>query len=226
MPIADYPITRINTRSPALTEGGWTVWSWQLAGPAYDSPLEPLTQEFWQAERNERLDYGIVLFSFDAQVQGDLLVFATRSLDRAPNPSRFSHLTVPEQLAMCRLLLKLNVPHVNILRSIRSGSARLALHRDLESVFDELVRPRRWAGGGYYRRLSKLEAVDPAQADNLGVGHCPRCKQMFTFTKGMDIRKAYRMDVETVFILGTCTRCRKVVVSAINPHFANPLLPL
>ena len=98
---------------------------------------------------------------------------------------------------------------------------RLDLFKELETAFEELVLPRKNEKGEFYRRLHKLEAFDPAQADSLGVGFCPRCKQRIAFRKGLDVMKAYRMDPETVFVFGTCSHCRKVVATAINPHFTN-----
>ena len=49
MLIGGYPITNIKCRASSLADYGYKVWYWQLEGSAYDCPLEPLTQEFWQA---------------------------------------------------------------------------------------------------------------------------------------------------------------------------------
>ncbi len=102
---------------------------------------------------------------------------------------------------------------------------RLDLFKELETAFAELVLPRKNEKGEYYRRLHKLEAFDTAQADSLGVGFCPRCKQRIAFGKGLDVMKAYRMDPETVFVFGTCSHCRNIVATAINPHFTNLWFP-
>ena len=121
---------------------------------------------------------------------------------------------------MYRVILRLNFPQVDILRSLQFED-RLDLFKELETAFAELVLPRKNEKGEYYRRLHNLEAFDTAQADSLGVGFCPRCKQRIAFGKGLDVMKAYRMDPETVFVFGTCRHRRKVVATAINPHFTN-----
>ncbi len=223
MLIGGYPITNIKCRASSLADYGFIVWYWQLEGGAYDCPLEPLTQEFWQAKQNARLAYGILLLTLDARAQGDLLILATQSLD-AIFDQRFGHLTIPQSLSLYRAILRLNFPQVEILRSLQFED-RLNLFKELETAFEELVMPRKNEAGEYYRRLHKLEAYDPAQADSLGVGFCPRCKQRIAFGKGLDVMKAYRMDPETVFVFGTCGNCQNAVATAINPHFTNLWFP-
>ncbi len=66
MLISGYPITNIKCRASSLADFGYKVWYWQLEGDAYDCPLEPLTQEFWQAKQNARLACGIFLLNLDA----------------------------------------------------------------------------------------------------------------------------------------------------------------
>ena len=197
-------------RASSLADYGYKVWYWQLEGGAYDCPLEPLTQEFWQAKQ-------------DARAPGDLLILATQGL-YATFDQGFGRLTIPQILSLHRTILRLSFPQVDILRSLQFED-RLDLFKELETAFAELVLPRKNEKGEYYRRLHKLEAFDPTQADSLGVGFCPRCKQRIAFGKGLDVMKAYRMDLETVFVFGTCSHCRKVVATAINPHFTNLWFP-
>ena len=219
MLIDGYPITRVKCRASSLADYGYKVWYWQLEGSAYDCPLEPLTQEFWQAKQNARLAYGILLLTLDARAPGDLLILATQSLDTTFD-QRFGHLSISKLLSLHRVILRLDFPQVDILRPLHFED-RLDLFKELETAFAELVLPRKNEVGEYYRRLHKLEAFDPAQADSLGVGFCPRCKQRIVFGKGFDVMKAYRMDRETVFVFVTCSNCRNVVATAINPHFTN-----
>jgi hypothetical protein len=223
MLIGGYPIKNIQCRASSLADFGYKAWYWQLEGGAYDSHLEPLTQEFWQAKQNARLAYGILLLSLDARAPGDLLILATQDL-YATFDQGFGHLTIRQVLSLYRAILRLDFPHVDILRTLQFED-RLDLFKELETAFEELVLPTRNEKGEYYRRLHKLEAFDPAQADSLGVVFCPRCKQKIAFGKGLDVMKAYRMDPETVFVFGTCNHCRKVVATAINPHFTNLWFP-
>jgi hypothetical protein len=223
MLIGGYPITNIKCRASSLADYGYKVWYWQLEGGAYDCPLEPLIQEFWQAKQDARLAYGILLLTLDAREPGDLLILATQGL-YATFDQGFGRLTIPQFLSLHRAILRLSLPQVDILRPLHFED-RLDLFKDLETAFAELVLPRKNEKGEYYRRLHKLEAFDTAQADSLGVGFCPRCKQRIAFGKGLDVMKAYRMDPETVFVFGTCSHCRDVIATAINPHFANIWFP-
>jgi hypothetical protein len=223
MLIGGYPIRRVKCRASSLVDYGYKVWNWQLEGGAYDSPLEPLTQEFWQAKQNARLAYGILLLTLDARAPGDLLILATQSLDMTFDQG-FGRLTIPQILSLYRAILRLSFPQIDPLRPLHFED-RLDLFQELETAFAELVLPRKNEKGEYYRRLHKLEAFDPAQADSLGVGFCPRCKQRIAFGKGLDVMKAYRMDPETVFVFGTCSHCWKVVATAINPNFTNLWFP-
>jgi hypothetical protein len=219
MLIGGYPITRVKCRASSLADYGYKVWYWQLEGSAYNCPLEPLTQEFWQAKQNARLAYGILLLTLDARAPGDLLILSTQGLDMTFDQG-FGRLTVPQILSLQRAILRLSFPQIDPLRSLQFED-RLDLFKELETAFAELVLPRKNEKGEYYRRLHKLEAFDTAQADSLGVGFCPRCKQRMAFGKGLDVMKAYRMDPETVVVFGTCSHCRMVVATAINPHFTN-----
>jgi hypothetical protein len=219
MSIGGYRITNVKCRASSLADYGYKVWYWKLEGAAYDCPLEPLTQEFWQAKQNARLAYGILLLSLDARAPGDLLILATQSLDMTFDQG-FGQLTIPQFLSLHRAILRISFPQVDILRPLHFED-RLDLFKELETAFAELVLPRKNEKGEYYRRLHKLEAFDTAQADSLGVGFCPRCKQRIAFGKGLDVMKAYRMDSETVFVFGTCSHCRNVVATAINPYFTN-----
>jgi hypothetical protein len=223
MMISGYPITRVKCRASSLADYGFKVWYWQLEDSAYDCPLEPLTQEFWQAKQNARLACGILLLNLDARARGDLLILATQGL-YATFDQGFGRLTIPQFLSLHRAILRLSFPQVDILRSLQFED-RLDLFKELQTAFEELVLPSKNEKGEYYRRLQKLEAFDTAQADSLGVGFCPRCKQRIAFGKGLDVMKAYRMDPETVFVFGTCSHCRKVVATAINPHFTNLWFP-
>jgi hypothetical protein len=219
MMLSGYPIKNIKCRASSLTDYGYKVWCWQLEGSAYDCPLEPLTQEFWQAKQKARLAYGILLLTLNARAPGDLLILATQGL-YATFDQGFGRLTIPQFLSLHRAILRLSFPQIDPLRSLHFED-RLDLFKDLETAFEELVLPRKNEKGEYYRRLHRLEAFDTAQADSLGVGFCPRCKQRIAFGKGLDVMKAYRMDPETVFVFGTCSHCRKVVATAINLHFTN-----
>jgi hypothetical protein len=136
----------------------------------------------------------------------------------------FGHLTIPQFLSLYRAILRLGFPQIELLRSLQFED-RLDLFKELETAFAELVLPKRNEKGEYYRRLHKLEAFDSAQADSLGMGYCPRCKQRIAFGKGLDVMKAYRMDTESVFVFGTCSHCRNVVATAINPYFTNLWFP-
>jgi len=136
----------------------------------------------------------------------------------------FGRLTIPQSLSLQRAIFRLSFPQVDPLRSLQFED-RLDLCKELETAFAELVLPRKNEEGEYYRRLQKLEAFDTAQADSLGAGFCPRCKQRIAFGKGLAVMKAYRMDLETVFVFGTCSHCRNVIATAINPHFTNLWFP-
>ncbi len=182
MLIGGYPITNIKCRASSLADYGYKVWYWQLEGGAYDCPLEPLTQEFWQVKQNARLAYGILLLNLDARAPGDLLILATQGL-YATFDQGFGHLTIPQILSLHRAILRLGFPQVDILRPLHFED-RLDLFKELETAFEELVLPRKNEEGEYYRRLYKLEAFDTAQADSLGVGFCPRCKAEDCFWKG------------------------------------------
>ena len=221
--INGYPIKNIRCRASSLADFGYKVWCWQLDGDAYDCPLEALTQEFWQAKQNARLACGILLLNLDARARGDLLILATQSL-YATFDQGFGRLTIPQVLSLYRAILRLGFQHMDILRTLQFEEC-LDLFKELETAFEELVLPSRNEKGEYYYRLHKLDAFDPAQADSLEVGFCPRCKQKIAFGKGLDVMKAYRMDPETVFVFGTCSHCRKVVATAINPHFTNLWFP-
>jgi hypothetical protein len=221
--INGYPIKNIRCRASSLADFGYKVWYWQLEGNAYDCPLKPLTQEFWQAKQNARLAFGILLLNLDTRAPGDLLILATQDL-YATFDQGFGRLTIPQVLSMYRVILRLGFPQVDILRTLQFED-RLDLFRELETAFEELILPRKNEAGEYYRRLYKLEDFDPTQAGILGVGFCPRCKQRITFGKGLDVMKAYRMDAETVFVFGTCSHCRNVIATAINPHFTNLWFP-
>lgn len=221
MPVGGYPITNIRSRVHDLVDYGYRVWSWQLEGPAYECPMEPLRQEFWEEqEQEERLASGVLLPSLDEQAPGDLLILVTQSLI-GPFDGGFSHLKVDQLWALQRVLLKLDFPQISLLRSIRSRFDRHLLLKELESSFISWVLPRMAEEGIHYRRLQKLEISDPTQTDSLGVGHCTRCQQKITYGNGIHVLKAYRMDPETVFILGTCNQCQKVIATAINPYFTN-----
>jgi hypothetical protein len=219
MLIGGYAITNIKCRASSLADYGFKVWYWQLEGGAYDCPLEPLTQKFWQAKQNARLAYGILLLTSHERAAGDLLILATQDL-HASFDQGFGHLTIPQFLSIYRAILRLDFPQVDILRPLHFED-RLDLFKELETAFEELVLPRKNEKGEYYRRLYKLEAFDTEKAESLGVGFCPRCKQRIAFVKGLGVMKAYRMDPETVFVFGTCSHCRNVVATAINPHFTN-----
>jgi len=223
MLISGYPITSVKCRASSLVDYGYKVRYWQLEGGAYDCPLEPLTQEFWQAKQDARLAYGILLLTLDARAPGDLLILATQGF-YATFDQGFGYLTIPQFLSLHRAILRLDFPQVDILRPLHFED-RLDLFKELETAFEELVLPRKNEAGEYYRRLHELEAFDTAQADSFGVGFCPRCKQRITFGKGFDVMKAYRMDPKTVFVFGTCSHCRNVVATAINPHFTNLWFP-
>jgi hypothetical protein len=199
MLIGGYPITNIKCRASSLADYGYKVWYWQLEGSAYDCPLEPLTQEFWQAKQNARLACGILLLNLDARAPGDLLILATQGL-YATFDQGFGHLTIPQILSLYRAILRLGFPQVELLRSLQFED-RLDLFKELETAFAELVLPKRNEKGEYYRRLHKLEAFDTAQADSLGVGSCPRCKQRIAFGKGLDVMKGVSHGSETVFVL-------------------------
>lgn len=168
MLICGYPITNVKCRASSLADYGYKVWYWQLEGGAYDCPLEPLTQEFWQAKQDARLAYGILLLSLDARAPGDLLILATQGL-YATFDQGFGHLTIPQFLSLHRAILRTSFPQVDLLRSLQFED-RLDLFKELETAFAELVLPKRNEKGEYYRRLHKLEAFDTAQADSLGVG--------------------------------------------------------
>ena len=127
----------------------------------YDCPLEPLTRAFWQAKKNARLAYRILLLTSDARAPGDLLILASQDLDATFNQG-FGHLTIPQFLSLHRAILRLNFPQVDVLRSLQFED-RLDLFKELETSFAELVLPRKNEKGEYYRRLHKLEAFDNSQ---------------------------------------------------------------
>ena len=151
MLIGGYPIARIKCRASSLADYGYKVWFWQLDGAAYECPLGPLTQEFWQAEQNARLAYGILLLTLDARAPGDLLILATQDLD-ATFDQGFGHLTIPQFLSLHRAVLRTSFPQVDPLRSLHFED-RLDLFKELETAFAELVLPRKNEKGEYYRRL-------------------------------------------------------------------------
>jgi hypothetical protein len=180
--------------------------------------VQPLTQEFWETRKASRLAYGILLPTLDERVCGDLLIFATQPLALAIRQN-FGGLTVPQLRDLNSLILKLNLPQVVLLRSLKSESDRRHLFEGLERAFEELMLPRKNEQGEYYRRLQKLEPYDTTQAKSFGVGYCPRCDLRVAFRKGLDMMKAYRIDAEKIFVLGTCHSCQNIVTLSINPHF-------
>ena len=141
MLIDGYPITNIKCRASSLADYGYKVWNWQLEGGAYDCPLEPLTQEFWQAKQDARLAYGILLFTLDARAPGDLLILTTQGL-YATFDQDFGHLTIPQLLSIHRAILRLSFPQVDIVRPLHFED-RLDLLKELETAFAELVLPRK-----------------------------------------------------------------------------------
>lgn len=220
MSLDGYPITRINHRRSSLVHYGYKLWYWQLESGAYDCPMQPLTQEFWEIRKASRLAYGILLPTLDERVCRDLLIFATQPLALAIRQN-FGGLTVPQLCDLNSLILKLNLPQVTLLRSLKSEIDRLHLFEGLERAFEELVLPRKNEQGEYHRRLQKLEPYDSTQAKGFGVGYCPRCDMRVAFAKGLDVMKAYRMDAETIFVLGRCHHCQNVATLSINPHFSD-----
>jgi hypothetical protein len=220
MSLYGYPITRINYTRKSLADDGYKLWYWQLEDGAYDCPLEPLTQEFWRARKESRLAYGILLPTLDEREFGDLLILATQPLALSIRQN-FGGLTVPQLCDLNSLILKLNLPQVTLLRSLKSEIDRLHLFEGLERAFEELVLPRKNEQGEYYRRLQKLEPYDSTQAKGFGGSYCPRCDLRVAFGKGLDVMKAYRMDAETIFVLGRCHHCQNVVTLSINPHFSD-----
>lgn len=219
MSLEGFPITRIIYRRRSLADYGYKLWSWQLEGGAYDCPLEPLTQDFWKTRKGSRLAYGILLPTLDERVCGDLLILVTQSLSIAIR-QKFGGLTVTQLYDLHSLILKLNSPQVGLLRSLKTEIDRLYLFDGLETAFEELVLPRKNEEGKYYRRLHRLEPYDSTEAKGFGVGHCPRCDLRVAFGKGLDVIKAYRMDEETIFVLGACRHCQNIVTLSINRHFS------
>ena len=128
-----------------------------MEGGAYDCPLEPLTQEFWQAKQDARLAYGILLLSLDARAPGDLLILATQGL-YATFDQGFGHLTMPQFLSLYRAILRLGFPQIELLRSLQFED-HLDLFKELETAFAELVLPRRNEKGEYDRRLHKRDSM-------------------------------------------------------------------
>jgi hypothetical protein len=220
MSLDGYLITRINHRRRSLADYGYKLWCWQLEGGAYDCSLEPLTQEFWETEKASRLAYGILLPALDEKVCGDLLILATQLLALAGR-QKYGGLTVPQLYDLNSLILKLNFPQVTLFHSLKSESDRQQLFEGLERAFEELVLPRKYEQGGYYRRLHKIETYNTTQAKSFGVGHCPRCDLRVSLTMGLDLMKAYRIDTETIFVLGSCRHCQNIVTLSINPHFSD-----
>lgn len=213
MTVGGYPITKITHSIKSLSQQGFEVWYWHLDGSAFDSPLQPLTQEFWQVNHNSRLAYGVVLPALVIRDRGDLFILVTQDLAKA-NHTRYGGLKVRQRYELYALILEIQFTHVEGMQVMPAALRHFYFH-EFETTFNNSLLPKKNEAGEYYREPEKPK-YEILQPDSDGKVSCSKCKQRIMPGDGLIVIDRLSVDDGSTLIFAVCEHCEESLAVRIN----------
>lgn len=219
MMVGDYPITQIRHSIKSLLKQGFEIWYWFVGETAFECPMEPLTQEFWQKHRDARLAYGLILPAVDVRDRGDLLILVTQNLKQARH-QRFGGLKVRQRYEIHSLLLEIDFTQVGGFKYM-PVPMRLDIFRKFEDIFKNYLLPKKNDGGEYYREPAPSGGSELLRPDSQGKVVCPKCKRSVALGDGLIAMDSYPVEDGTMLIFAVCEHCEEIVGVNTNPPVTN-----
>lgn len=209
MSFEDFPLVRLDALPTSLEKQGYQIWLWSVEEGAFDCPLEPLTQEFWQTNLESRLAYGIALPARDFQKEEDLLVLVSQKLSQSLR-RQFGRLHARQRYQLFNFLMELQLPNTEHLTSLHPF-VRVTHFKILEEVFRSSILPIK-DERGKYRRPTSAGSIE-VMPEGLSPLICPKCGQIRTLhAEGATLLSTYPIpeDQDTVRAFCVCETCEQV----------------
>jgi hypothetical protein len=149
MPLGDFPLTKLDALPDAMKRDAYQIWLWSLEGSAFDCPLEPLTQEFWQTHLESRLAYGLLLPTRDHQKEENLLVLISQKLTRAIS-RQYGRLPLRPRYQLFNFIMDIGLPNTEHLTSLHPF-VRISNFKMFEEIFRSAILPIKDEKGKYRR---------------------------------------------------------------------------
>ncbi len=218
MLLGDFPLVKLDALPASLGKQGYQIWLWSVEEGAFDCPLEPLTQEFWQTNLESRLAYGIVLPACDFQKEEDLLVLVSQKLSQSVS-RQFGRLRTRQRYQLFNFLMEIQLPNTEHLTSLHPF-VRVTYFKILEEVFRSSILPIK-DEKGKYRRSTSAGSVE-VMPEGLSPLICPKCGQVRSLRgEGATLLSSYPIpeDDYVVRAFCVCETCEQVFNFIINIRF-------
>jgi hypothetical protein len=194
---------------PSLADQGFQVWKWLIPLDAFEAPLEPLTQEFWNAYYDSVMVYGISFFATFVHEGGNLLVLLTQQL-RKNHQAAFGSLSPRQRKDLLRVIVKFNDIQIRGIQ-IAPEPFRQEVIEKCESFFEEYIMPRLDEYGNYYRKVPE-EETKFLKPDEHGRFRCTRCRRTIAFGSGAQAMDTVYVEDGTRIAVSICKHCGEVLL--------------
>lgn len=206
MALGNYPLRDFGILPQSFSKSWHKVWLWQLQVGAFECPLEPLTQEFWQKHQNASLIYGILLPALYAQTSADTLVLISEGIEKSQAAKPFGSISTAQRYDIYKFIHDQKLPNTEHLTHMHHF-ARIAYLRAYEEAFRMNILPEK-AAPGEYRRASFVNAK-PFILDGGSQISCPKCKQPRRYNNGMIILGMQFEDAGSIKLFCVCETCEQ-----------------
>lgn len=201
-----YPIMRLKDITLPPANQGYEVWYWQLEGPAFESPLEPLTARYWKKHHHSALVYGLAFPGKPERDHGDLLILVSQKWKYVQKNHHEVNFSIFHRALLFELILKIGFSHTEGIKEL-SLPVHDEIIKRLEYTFENFILPKRDDKGRYYRGFNQMEAYDIQRVDDQGRIRCPKCGKLVRLEDELVVAGGFQMDDQMVFMNAFCTFC-------------------
>lgn len=219
MALGTYPLRDFGAIPQSFSKRWHKVWIWQEETGAFECPLEPLTQEFWQEHLDASLIYGILLPTPDSRTSNDTLVLISEGIEKSHTAKPFDSITTAQRYEIYKFVHDRKLPNTEHLGRMHHF-ARIAYLRACEETFRANILPKKDAQGKY--RRASFVSTKPVILDRISPVSCPKCKQPRRYNNGMIILGMQFEDAGTIKVFCVCETCEQpFIFSTYAQHLKN-----
>lgn len=208
MTLSNYPLIQREFTRPYhdLQRFGYSLWFWSVAEGAFECSVEPLTQEFWQANAESRLANGLVIPTWDHERGADLLILLTQKMSFSLT-AQFGGMSVRERYLFFRYITQLGLPNTDSLTRLHPF-VRVTYLKTLEETFRQSILPIK-KGYKDYRHPSFYGDDLFLPRDDTDRIACPRCKQPGRLRENLSLQGLDHIDEDVVRVYCVCEACEQ-----------------
>lgn len=219
MALGNYPLHDLGAIPRSFSKSWHKAWLWQVKTGAFECPLEPLTQKFWQEHLNASLIYGILLPTLDVQTNDDTLVLISESIETSHIAKPFGSITTAQRYEIYKFIHDRKLPNTEHLSRMHHF-ARITYYRACEETFRMNILPKEKTQGTY--RRASFVSLKPLILDGVNKVPCPNCGQPRRYNHGMIILGMQLEDAGIIKLFCVCETCEQpFIFSTYAQHLEN-----